>query len=239
MQTPVKDAAQAQSPPSSQPTATEGGSPSGVNGSTTLSTGRSLDKAHGTEADMEGLDTQHDRDGGGGATTQTPSKSPRKIRGRRSDNAKNLRQPPAKPPVSPQAKPALICRENISEWQWGIVLQVPQEHPVSEVRQNDSVLSSDDCEYSLPNFSGSLSLQYTDDQEDLPLFDGRPLIFQLGKNWHGDGRKKRHIGRGYFLVFTPRQWTRLGNAPSERKRNVRIRILCLTSFLGMWIVQEM
>ena len=71
MQTPVKDAAQAPSPPSSQPTATEDGSPSGVHGSTAPTPAQSPDAADLTAAGAGNPDAPPEPADGGGAM-QTP-----------------------------------------------------------------------------------------------------------------------------------------------------------------------
>ena len=53
------------------------------------------------------------------------------------------------------------------------------------------------------------------DPHNIALFDGKPMIFKLGKNWTGTGRKVARLTRGYFLVIAPSNWERVGGAPVE------------------------
>ena len=49
----------------------------------------------------------------------------------------------------------------------------------------------------------------------VPLFDRKPLIFQLKKDWRGDGRLVPRITEGHFIVIAPKGWDRTGHAPIE------------------------
>lgn len=51
--------------------------------------------------------------------------------------------------------------------------------------------------------------------EELPLFAGEPLVFRLGNDWQGDGRKVGGVGIGHFVAIAPTAWTRLGDVPVE------------------------
>lgn len=110
--------------------------------------------------------------------------------------------------------PELICRRSSGSWQWKILLSVPRECNIAEVRQNNMPLSAENGEYSLPSFSGNLFVKYTDIEEKEPfsLFDGQvPLIFKLGRDWTGTGRKMSSITQGHFIVIAPSEWTRIGH----------------------------
>ena len=143
-------------------------------------------------------------------------KAPRKIGGRRNDPA----QSPS--PVNDDAKnkqtftprPELICRK--ASWQWEVVLAADDECSIMEVRHNGEPLNMVDGEYSLSSLASSLSIDYKDRESDqLPLFDGAPLIFKMPNDWNGDGRKVGGITSGHFIVMVPREWKRTGSAPVE------------------------
>lgn len=71
-----------------------------------------------------------------------------------------------------------------------------------------------DSECSLPSLTGRLTVVYEDGEEDeLPLFDGKPLIFKLRNDWKGDGRRVGGVTKGYFIVIAPKEWKRKGHAP--------------------------
>ena len=117
----------------------------------------------------------------------------------------------------PEPKPELICRKKPSSWE--IFLYVPQKCKISEVQYKGKPLSPEDDKYYFSDYSGNLSIEHTSGTvDDFLLFDGEPLIFKLSKNWEGVGRKMNNITQGYFIVFTPDEWTRIGHeaiAPEE------------------------
>ena len=51
--------------------------------------------------------------------------------------------------------------------------------------------------------------------ERIPLYADEPMVFRLGKDWQGDGRKVGGVGVGHFVVIVPTDWTRRGDAPVE------------------------
>ncbi len=143
-------------------------------------------------------------------------KPPRRIGGRRNGPT----QSPS--PVNDDAKdnptftprPELICRK--ASWQWEVVLAADDECNIMEVRYNGESLNMVDGEYSLSSLSSSLSIDYKDRESDqLPLFDGAPLIFKMPNDWDGDGRKVGGITSGHFIIIAPREWKRTGSAPVE------------------------
>ena len=147
-------------------------------------------------------------------------KPPRRIGGRRNGPT----QSPS--PVNDDAKdkltftprPELVCRKASGSWQWEVVLAVDDECNIMGVRHDGEPLDIDmvDGEYSLSSLVGSLSIDYKDRESDqLPLFDGTPLIFKLRNDWKGDGRKVGGITSGHFIVMVPREWKRMGSAPVE------------------------
>ena len=148
------------------------------------------------------------------SSAEAITKIPRNIGARRSRRIKQDFRPKdsTRSPYSPN--PELICRELASERRWEIVLSVPSERDVTEVRHNEIILSAHDSEFRPPSYTGNLSILYSDGASDtLELFAGKPLIFKLRNNWQGDGRKIAGITQGEFIVFAPREWTRKGNEP--------------------------
>ncbi len=146
-------------------------------------------------------------------------KTPRKIGGRRSSSTSSTHQ------VENDAadktifipRPELICYKPPGSRQWEIVLSVPQECNIVEVRHNDTPLSTANGEYRPLSFSGVLSVKYDDLKPDeFPLSDGKtPLIFKLRGDWEGTGRKMRDITQGHFIVIAPGEWTRTGHVSVE------------------------
>ena len=51
--------------------------------------------------------------------------------------------------------------------------------------------------------------------ERIPLYADEPMVFRLGDDWQGDGRKVGGVGAGHFVAIVPTDWTRLGDAPVE------------------------
>ena len=145
-------------------------------------------------------------------------KPPRRIGGRRNGPT----QSPS--PVNDDAKdkltfaprPELICRKSPNSWQWEVVLSAEDECNIVEVQHDGDPLSAVNGEYSLSSLAGSLSIDYEDRESDqLPLFDGTPLIFKMPNGQNDGGRKVGGITSGHFIVMVPREWKRTGSAPVE------------------------
>ena len=51
--------------------------------------------------------------------------------------------------------------------------------------------------------------------ERVPLYVDEPMVFRLGADWQGEGRKVGGVGVGHFIVIAPAEWTRLGDAPVD------------------------
>ena len=51
--------------------------------------------------------------------------------------------------------------------------------------------------------------------ERVPLYVDEPMVFRLGADWQGEGRKVGGVGSGHFIVIAPTGWTRLGDAPVD------------------------
>ena len=170
--------------------------------------------------------TDHSTTHGNGGPSETQidgkkfkQKTPRKIGGRRSSSTSPTQQGEndAEDKATFIPQPELICYKPLGSWQWEIVLSVPQECNIAEVRHNTTPLSTTNGEYRPLSFSGDLSVKYDDLKPDeFPLFDGKtPLIFKLRDDWEGMGRKMRGITQGHFIVIAPGEWTRTGYVPVE------------------------
>ena len=51
--------------------------------------------------------------------------------------------------------------------------------------------------------------------ERVPLYVDEPLVFRLGNDWQGEGRKVGGVRVGHFIVIAPAEWNRLGDAPVD------------------------
>ena len=110
-------------------------------------------------------------------------------------------------------RPELICRKLRGSSQWEIVLSVPEECNIVEVRHNNRLLSHENGEYRLSAFSGHLSAQYADTGKNVifPLFDGKtPLIFKFQQKWRGNGHNIKRVTYGHFMIIAPRESKRMG-----------------------------
>ena len=152
--------------------------------------------------------TDHTEDKG--KTREAKHESPRNIGGRRRSSAGSRSRQPRQPPVT---RPELICRRTPGSWQWEVVLSTDDECRIKEACLDDAPLDMSDSECSLPSLTGRLTVVYEDGEEDeLPLFDGNPLIFKLRNDWEGDGRRVDGVTKGYFIVIAPKEWKRKGYA---------------------------
>lgn len=146
--------------------------------------------------------------------TETIKKKPREIGGRRTARG-NADKSLEKKDHLRISKPELVCREIPGERKWGIFLSLPEEisdmFNLVEVRNNGNLLPVENGECSLSDFSGSVTITYSDGKypdSEIPLFDGKtPLIFKSKNNWKGGGRGIKALTKGYFIVFAP-EWKR-------------------------------
>ena len=90
------------------------------------------------------------------------------------------------------------------------------ECKIAAVRLGDKPLHSTGRQCYIPSLTGAVAVRFQDGGEDkFPLFEGKPLIFKLRKNWVGEGRKIARITSGHFIVIAPTEWKRTGHAPVE------------------------
>ena len=140
-------------------------------------------------------------------------KKPREIGGRR-----KAREQKTITRHAPKPRPELICREDASSWQWEVILHVDDECQIKVVYQDGVVLDKFNYEYRVLSLSSPLRIAFeSGEEEELPLFDGTPLIFKLRSGWKENGRKTSNIGKGHFVVFAPSKWERTGHVPVEAR----------------------
>ena len=114
------------------------------------------------------------------------------------------------------SRPEVVCRKQDSSLEWEVVLAVNETAHIEDVRQNGEHLRMTNGEYRLPSLRDHLTISYANgDTKDIALYDGKPLIFKLQKNWTGDGHKVGGITNGYFIVIAPDDWKRTGRVPVE------------------------
>ncbi len=139
-------------------------------------------------------------------------KTPKKIPGKR--NERDTQKPPKRERSPPEEKPELICRETRDRSKWEIFLTAPQGKSFVVSQNKVELLAGDNDEYLLTNFKEKIHWTDNKNDEEIELFsDNQPLIFKLHKNWNNNGRHVPRISNGYYLVFTPRDWHRINEAP--------------------------
>ena len=139
--------------------------------------------------------------------------APQEIGGRRKPQSPTPRPKQRRPITS---APELVCRKVPALGLWEIALSVSDESRIAKVKHDGKLLDIGDGECCLPSFVGRLSFVFEDDkQNDLPLFDNKPMIFKLLTSWSGDGRRVSGITNGYFIVIAPNDWKRTGHVPVE------------------------
>ena len=141
-------------------------------------------------------------------------KPPSETGGKRSDGSGGRSSRPREPRT---ADPELICRLAPVSNQWELSLINGDGGSIERVRRGDTNLKTVNGEWSLSSFAGGLVVDFDNgDRDTLPLFDGKqPLIFKLGNDWSGAGRRRYHITGGHFIVIAPKDWERTGHVPVE------------------------
>ena len=95
-------------------------------------------------------------------------------------------------------------------------MSADEECRIKEVQYKGGPLDEIRGEYPIPSFSGRLSIVFMNgEQEEYPLFEGKPLTFKLRNNWTGDGHRSAKMTNGHFIVIAPKQWARTGHIPVE------------------------
>ncbi len=97
-----------------------------------------------------------------------------------------------------------------------MILAADNECPIAAAHLGGTPLNFIGQKCCVPSLSKPLTVSCQDGQEyDIPLFESKPLIFKLRKNWAGEGRKIDRITSGHFIVIVPSEWERTGRAPVE------------------------
>ncbi len=83
------------------------------------------------------------------------------------------------------------------------------------VRGTDGQLASANGEFVPASFRSEVYIENVAGGERrlLPLYTDKPMVFQVGTDWRGPGRKVRGVGVGHFVAIVPMEWTRWGSAP--------------------------
>ena len=111
------------------------------------------------------------------------------------------------------ARARVVCRKRTGMWEVAVV-----PAPGVVVRgETESPSSGANGEF-LPTAFRSVA-QIEDEaggqMERVSLYVDEPMVFRLGADWQGEGRKVGGVGVGHFIVIAPAEWTRLGDAPVD------------------------
>lgn len=167
------------------------------------------------EDDTDGHDRKKD------GKESAPSKGEKKVKGREPPPPRQIGRRRKKPtqdaPIgraSFKPRPELICRRPSGSVRWNVILSA--DFPITAVKQNDQSLNLENGECPLTSFAGRLSVVLKEDPPiNVSLFEKRPLIFKLNKNWTGDGRRVPRLTKGHFIVIVPVEWNRYGYVSLE------------------------
>ena len=167
------------------------------------------------EVDTGGHDLKNEGKESGGSRGEKKDylpkpKHPRRHTGKRTIRKRNgyKKRAPLKP------RPELICRKPIGSVLWEIVLA--EDTMIASVNQNHQPLKLENGGYPLSTFTGRLAIEFNEDpMTQVLLFNKRPLIFKLKKNWTGEGRRIPRLTKGFFIVIAPKDWHRDGHEQFE------------------------
>ena len=138
-----------------------------------------------------------------------PRGKPREISGRRS---RVLRRSSSETRAPQVPRPELLCYSNRIDGKWEVEMSVDEEFSIKAVYLQNEKLDVENNKCRIPSLTGQLAIEYQDGQkQDVSLFEGKPLIFKLRKNWAGSGRRIAAITSGYFIVIAPTEWNRTGH----------------------------
>ena len=171
------------------------------------------EEAESSEGDIHDEDSQA-LERTGDKEKRKPRK-PRQIGGvRRGQQPGQSSSDPAGSPKKFTPSPELICRKSGGKWK--VILSANEECKIKEVQHKGESLVMENGECCLSSFTNRLSIIFeNDEQDEFPMFDGKPLIFKHRKHWAGDGRKINGITKGHFIVVAPNEWERTGHVPVE------------------------
>ena len=112
-----------------------------------------------------------------------------------------------------RARARIVCRKRAGRWEVAVV-SAPGVVVRGETEGPSAAANGD----FLPKAFRSVA-QIEDEAggqtERVPLYVDEPMVFRLGPDWQGEGRKVGGVGVGHFIVIAPAEWTRLGDAPVD------------------------
>ena len=111
--------------------------------------------------------------------------------------------------------PELTVRQAGAIWEV-VLVAASDDYQLEEVTHGGAPLPASHRECSIPSLTGSLTVAFGRDKPlELPLAGDRPMVFKLGIDWSGTGRRVSAITLGHFIVIAPRDWSRTGRVPVE------------------------
>ena len=111
--------------------------------------------------------------------------------------------------------PELTVRQAGAIWEV-VLVAASDDYQLEEVKHGGAPLPASHRECSIPSLIGSLTVAFGRDKPlELPLAGDRPMVFKLGVDWSGTGRRVSAITLGHFIVIAPRDWSRTGRVPVE------------------------
>ncbi len=164
-------------------------------------------------AGIEVIDPRRSVPGGGRKGMAEKPTGPREIGGRRGERTSTRESGPRRPSAAP---PGLVCRRLPDSGQWQVLLSADDECRITAVKLDGRLLDMVNHECCLPALTGRLTIEFRDEgKKEVSLFDDKPLIFKLPKNWVGEGHRIAALTKGYFVVIVPNEWERTGHVPVE------------------------
>lgn len=147
---------------------------------------------------------------------RAPGPAPREIGARRLGPSPTQQSPRQKEQRTVPPRAELLCRKPRGSRRWELVVDFPEQRPITAVHQDDHSPQPKADECVLSCFTGQVTITYEDgDSQGLPLYVNQPLIFKLPPNWEGVGRRVRGITKGHYIVMTPTEHHRSNSAPVE------------------------
>ena len=146
-------------------------------------------------------------------TQESPTQEPSPPR-RPLNNKKEKGDKIPTPPPPPKYRPDLICGEESGRWR----IYIEDNSEIESIRQEDELESNDDV-YAIPKIEDIEVTLRNGECETIHLEKDKPLIFRIGKNWEGRGRRAKCISPNYhYVVFTPKCCGgRIGKGPVENE----------------------
>ena len=116
----------------------------------------------------------------------------------------------------PSPRPELVCQYVSRNWE--VFLSAEDESPIEAVclengNQKRYLDITDRKKCPIPSLRGHLTVKYGNDEErNISLFEGKPLIFKLRKDWKGVGRRIPRVTSGHFILITHKTHEREGRS---------------------------